>query len=644
MMNTDYRFQSMQKPAQEVGKDMGSANLSLLQMRAKAFHKATLELLPHVESFESEASKVTPLLLSLDHHKQLVKQLLDHLQTLLSEVFNMELKLTGMMGVMKTILTDNCAKNPIVLDTPTFKVEDADAPEDSMELPEQSEDMMAGNTQSSDFQSVPGVETTLGEQQATMLPSSAQTWTKGSSSVIISGEKVQRPSQHMQKYHQGENTFPCKLCPMVFDKYLLFQSYLTSHKASTEYKCDLCNRTLKSRPGIAQHVISHMEETLFTCGVCGKRFKDKQSAATCTHMEGRSDLLNYQCGFQCKNCGEYFATLEDLKKSSSGNASKLLISTEGEDNLCMHNDFIKRYYCFFCPKAYCQARTLRQHLKIHKGVQLYKCDLCGEKFFTKIEKNKHVYEKHSGEFPGRKCKICGLMCRSGLGRETHYMNHTPEERSMHNIVIKMSECDVCGKTVRTNKLTSHKLQHSSEGSFICEFCGKGFKHSKGLKRHVLLHMKPEERPPKRARLSQEFKLPLKSQPAQKISKKPERKYRCDICSNFFFSRQGLQYHQFVHTKEKNFKCDFCELSFTHPSNLKRHFRIHTGQKSFQCDICGKSFVQKNGMVAHRRTHTGEKPYQCNHCGKRFSDPSTLYKHRSKHEKDASYGSYHLQSL
>ncbi|RUS80173.1 hypothetical protein EGW08_012062 [Elysia chlorotica] len=175
MMNTDHCFQSMQSPAQEGGKEMGSTNVSLLQMRAKAFHRATMELLIHVISFESEASKATPLLLGLDHHKQLVKQLLDHLQDSLSEVYNMELKLAGMTEVIKTILTDNCAKKPTVLDTPTFEVEDADDPEDSTELPEHPEYMMSANTQFSESQSLPDANTALGEQHAAMTPASDHT-------------------------------------------------------------------------------------------------------------------------------------------------------------------------------------------------------------------------------------------------------------------------------------------------------------------------------------------------------------------------------------------------------------------------------------------------------------------------------------
>ena len=470
-----------------------------------------------------------------------------------------------------------------------------------------------------------------------------------SKKCYICGEKINSRFYHMQKYHPGEQSFPCKLCHMAFDDYKMFQSHIKTHEGSCLLKCDLCNRTLKSRQGMLEHMISHNGEKPFTCDVCGKSFRCKTSLATCTHgriSRGVCDRMKYRSGFQCKTCGKHFDTLDSSKKSggewlNSDVSSKTSSTAEDYNSPCAHSDIQKRFFCNFCPKSYAEGRKLQQHMNIHIGVQLYKCDLCGEKFFTAIAKKRHVYEKHSGEFPGFKCKICGQMCRSILGRETHYLNHTSEERNMYNIVIKMSECDICGKTVRRNELTNHKLVHSSEDSFICEVCGKGFKLKASLKKHVLVHMNPEDRPLTRPRFSQPSQRLQRCQPRQKRIVKGEKLHRCDTCLKYFSSRQSLQNHEVVHTKVKAFKCEICELSFTLPGNLKRHSNIHTGQKPFQCDFCGKGFVQKTSLDIHRRIHTGERPYQCNLCGKRFSDPSTLHKHRNKHEKDSSY---HLQSL
>ena len=459
----------------------------------------------------------------------------------------------------------------------------------------------------------------------------------------ICGEKINSRFYHMQKYHPGEKCFPCKICGKAFDDYKEFQNHKQTHEVTPLFQCDLCNRTLKSRQGIIEHVISHKGEKPYTCDVCGKSFRCKISLATCTHgrpSQETSDRMKYRSGFQCKACGRRFASLDHLNQSAGDNCSlddnsKTLAEEKGTLS-CNHQEVRRIFFCNFCPKAYAAGRKLRQHINLHMGVKLYVCDVCPENFYTSIARKRHMYEKHSAEFPGFKCKICGEMCRSILGRETHYLTHTPQERSKYNIVIKMAECDICGKTVRRNELANHKLVHSSDDSFICEVCGKGFKRKASLKKHVLVHMKPEERPIPKPRFSQPRQRRAPSQPHPKKIFKGERIHQCNICSKHFSSRQSLQVHEVVHTKVKAFKCDVCGISFTLPGNLKRHYTIHTGQKPFQCDFCGKGFTQKTCLDIHRRIHTGEKPYQCNHCGKRFSDPSTLYKHRSKHEKDSVY--------
>ena len=115
----------MHSLAQQTGLERISSNLFSLQVGAKAFHRVLMEFLPYVETFESEAYRAKPLLRGLDDSQEwAVKQLLAQLEELHAQISQMKLKMTGMTGEVKKILTDNNAENKSSIPvTPMFKAE-----------------------------------------------------------------------------------------------------------------------------------------------------------------------------------------------------------------------------------------------------------------------------------------------------------------------------------------------------------------------------------------------------------------------------------------------------------------------------------------------------------------------------------------
>ena len=458
----------------------------------------------------------------------------------------------------------------------------------------------------------------------------------------------------MQKYHPGQKSFPCKSCGKEFDEYKEFQNHRKTHVITPFFKCDLCNTKLKSMQSLSKHINSHGGKKPYICHVCGQTFKCKTSLDNCKHrIIARGD--SNRTGYHCKTCGKFFSTAGPNNKQLGKNCNceeseqnKVYLVIGKEEHQLSHVNNEKTFCCTICPKKFTKQWLLKQHINLHTGETPFKCEICYRKFHTSKAKGVHKYLKHSVSYQGFRCKICGEKCRSGLGREAHYLIHTPEELACHDIFIKMAECDVCGKMVRKNYLTNHKLSHASKDSFICEVCGKGFKRVGNLKKHIMVHMEPQDKfllqPRTPHFLQRTEKKHICNVCGRAFSIKfqlilhnrihtGERPYRCDVCGKSFTTPQGLKFHEVVHTKIKAFKCNLCGEAFTLQSNLNRHCSIHTGQRPFQCDLCGKSFVQKVHLVRHQRIHTGEKPYQCYHCGKKFSDPSTLHKHKVRHEKD-----------
>ena len=58
-------------------------------------------------------------------------------------------------------------------------------------------------------------------------------------------------------------------------------------------------------------------------------------------------------------------------------------------------------------------------------------------------------------------------------------------------------------------------------------------------------------------------------------------YRCNICDQFFDTKEELRYHLSNHPDgeaggQRQFSCSHCKMQFKHRQNLLRHEVVHTG--------------------------------------------------------------------
>ena len=225
-----------------------------------------------------------------------------------------------------------------------------------------------------------------------------------------------------------------------------------------------------------------------------------------------------------------------------------------------------------CPECGLEFATkeLRAHMKEHSMIS---CEVCGEKFTSKLRLKKHTISFHDG-------KDYSKMRDGELSRECD----------------RLCKCNIKFENVK-EKLNHFKLVHLNYKA--CPICGKAVGQRGG---HICLEEEEERK-----------------------RKKAEETHVCQLCGKVYSSMASLDYHnRTIHSKNEA-TCQFCGKVFDHEIALKSH--IHRSHREITpCDLCG-------AMVKHMKTHLqtvhlddSEKNHQCSECGKGFDNKDSLKRH------------------
>uniref|UniRef100_A0A8C6MDM3 C2H2-type domain-containing protein n=1 Tax=Nothobranchius furzeri TaxID=105023 RepID=A0A8C6MDM3_NOTFU len=265
-------------------------------------------------------------------------------------------------------------------------------------------------------------------------------------------------------------------------------------------------------------------------------------------------------------------------KEKTSNSSEIEVSGEDEDDVNLDSELSDSgpetgNGDHGCNENKCSESDIKT---INKS---FSCPVCGIRFLHQWSLQEHVRVTSHSAVKSSECSV-NTKC---VKEKQHGGSCRKVEKEP-----KSFSCDDCGKRFRqTSSLTRHMKGHTGQKPFACELCGQRFSRKHNLNTHMRVH-------------------------------RGEKPFACELCGYRCTHKASLNTHMRVHTGEKPFACELCGYRCTQKASLNYHMKVHTGEKPFACELCWQRFSHKHGLNRHMRVHTGEKPFVCDHSTPRNS--------------------------
>ncbi|XP_057575538.1 paternally-expressed gene 3 protein isoform X2 [Hippopotamus amphibius kiboko] len=246
------------------------------------------------------------------------------------------------------------------------------------------------------------------------------------------------------------------------------------------------------------------------------------------------------------------------------------------------------------------------------------------------------------------CKDCGL----GFADRADLKDH----QKVHGREYLIDSREYTHSVVHTRSVSEYQKDHIGEQLYECPACGESFVHSSFLFEHQKIH--EQDQFYGHRRYDEPFVQPLVISPrrprAPQKSPPAGTSLQCQVCGQDFIHGSVLSEHVRVHTgddlpeqgqgsadavcpgsaptelqrdqaEDKHHECKTCGESFRSQADLREHMRIHERDEPYDY---GAAFIHTSFLTEPPKR---DSPfYECKDCGKSFIHNTVLTKHQKLH--------------
>uniref|UniRef100_M3Y501 Paternally expressed 3 n=1 Tax=Mustela putorius furo TaxID=9669 RepID=M3Y501_MUSPF len=349
--------------------------------------------------------------------------------------------------------------------------------------------------------------------------------------------------------------------------------------------------------------------------------------------QAQTSYAEQQVRNKCKECGDCFATIEEL-----GAHQKIYAREEFHGRKLFGNSVIQGIGLDGPRQVESQPDDPRQDDPDEQDEQ--------------DETEDSIYG----------CKDCGL----GFADRADLKDH----QKVHGREYLIDSREYTHSVIHTHSVSEYQKDYIGEQLYECPACGESFVHSSFLFEHQKIH--EQDQFFGHRRYEEPFMQPLVINPRR--PRAPQKNppagtsLQCHVCGQDFIHGSVLSEHMRIHTGEDLPEQDQRSEDAVSPGLALTEFqRSQTEEKHYECKTCGESFLNQSDLTEHMRVHEKDEPYdygtsfvhtsflteppkrdspfyECKDCGKSFIHNTVLTKHQKLHlEEEEEEGAQEVEA-
>ncbi|XP_073652365.1 paternally-expressed gene 3 protein isoform X6 [Tursiops truncatus] len=316
-----------------------------------------------------------------------------------------------------------------------------------------------------------------------------------------------------------------------------------------------------------------------------------------------------------------------------------------------------RNECKECGECFATVEDLGIHQKIYAREKFHGGELFGDSVIQGVGLDGPRQEEPRQEGPDEPdepedtiygCKDCGL----GFVDRTDLQDH----QKVHGREYLTDSREYAHSVTHTPSVSEYQKDYIGEQLYECPACGESFVHSSFLFEHQKIH--EQDQFYGHRRYDEPFMQPLVISPqrprAPQKSPPAGTSLQCQVCGQDFIHGSVLNEHMRVHAGDSLLEQGQGSTDAVSPGSAPTDLqRDQAKDKHYECATCGESFPSQADLREHMRIHEKDKPYdygatfvhtsflteppkrdspfyECKDCGKSFIHNTVLTKHQKLH--------------